>query len=323
MVILRTKLMYCVFNIYKIICGLFYMFNTNKPKKRYPANPIMTKPLNEQIEEQNGNNNMNNNMNTNNNTNNINNTNNEPNNTIGFIKKGNRMVFGNNIGLTVNKQERNIDTPIPTQSLSNYIPILFGMYINGSEYVKYNEKNGTSIFNPLTCSNDDGLQNKLDMYNYKKFTYAPKIELPINLIAKNNPDYYEYHENNESIIIKEKGYYKITYNITYHGSVYNPIFNIIVTDINTQKTEHILYSIHKNNTGVNNDTDNGLYDYEGNNVSVLDDLINTTSHNFLLPIKETGIYAIKLMIKLTESNKNKSIYVHPVKTWIAIEKLAN
>ena len=50
------------------------------------------------------------------------------------------------------------------------------------------------------------------------------------------------------------------------------------------------------------------------------DNINYINHSFIIPIKKSE-YNLSLGIKFNKRNVNKTIFIHPIKTFLTIEKI--
>ena len=184
-----------------------------------------------------------------------------------------------------------------------------GIFTNGHCCCHYDALTGLSVFSP--CENHKSPEES-NMYN--NFTIkVNKIitALPLSLIAQNNTKYYDYDIDNGMVYVKEPGFYKITYNITYHGSIYDVKSKVSII---RNKPEPIMYS---NNSHVNRQLTDQIID----KYYLENEQLRHINHTFFLPIKD-GNAGLMLNIKLNEYNTGKIIFIHPIQTWMVIEKLS-
>lgn len=222
----------------------------------------------------------------------------------------------------VNLEEPLIIPEFETPSLFvTEIPAFFGVFTNGTCCYKYEQSLGISVFNKK-CPNNHKSPNVSTIYNTLRIDYKKDIlVIPTYLIAKNNLKYYDFNSDN-FIVIKEPGYYRITYNLSYHGSIFDIISGVSTIDNNN--IDFIPYSISKSiNRYINDEKNENYYDYNDNNPDILMELAKNINHSFYLPVKHKKPYIISLAIKINKNNVNKTLYIHPVKTWLCIDRIGD
>jgi len=194
----------------------------------------------------------------------------------------------------------------------------FSIFTTESCCYQYNERSGVSVFNQNKCPHKHDSPELSNMYDFKRIKcHETFIKLPLPMITKNDSEYFDYNNETGGIIIKQQGYYRITYMITYHGSIYDMISSVYNID------ESILYSVNKSiNRSRNDVTLDTYYDYSGNDDERTDDLMRCINHSFYLPVKNDDVELI-LTLKLNKHNKNKILYIHPIQTWMTIDKIDN
>ncbi|MBA42822.1 MAG: hypothetical protein CMF62_02295 [Magnetococcales bacterium] len=157
--------------------------------------------------------------------------------------------------------------------------------------------------------------------NYAEIKVNKMVEkIPMNFIKNNESSCY-LHKNNSVHIIKE-GDYRITYNITYHGSIYKLLSGVLIKDVlneTSKKPEFISASINSNKNRFINDTMPDTY-YENPTEDNIDELVNHINHSFIVPIYGSE-YSLTLGLKFNKRNNRKKAFIHPLKTWITIEKI--
>lgn len=195
--------------------------------------------------------------------------------------------------------------------------IFSAVYLNSVCCVHYDEHMGVSTFDTTRCSHNHITINESNTYNYTKIPYVPQIYIRTFYVNLNDTKVYEYDEYNGYILLKEIGHYKVTYNITYHGSINEVIFGIITKTEN--KSEEIPFSINKSRNRCICDTKEDTYYDENNDDNKIEEIMTTVNHTFMFLSKESC--NIQILIKLGEKNKDKTIYIHPLNTWILIEKI--
>tara|TARA_Y100000768_G_C23951905_1_gene670649 strand:+ start:311 stop:1681 length:1371 start_codon:yes stop_codon:yes gene_type:complete len=156
---------------------------------------------------------------------------------------------------------------------------------------------------------DNLLKYKIEQVFYK---------IPINYVQNNNSQCYNFKEDSVNII--KEGDYRITYNIVYHGSIYDFTSGITIKDALSEQEqkdnyEFISFSLNKDKNRQSNDTIPDNY-YE----TMENDNINYINHSFIIPIKKSE-YNLSLGIKFNKRNVNKTIFIHPIKTFLTIEKI--
>lgn len=181
--------------------------------------------------------------------------------------------------------------------------IYFGIYTNGECCYKYN---GTiSEFDKSDCKNNHNNPDESEMYTAATIKIEEEILVPLTLISKNNVMYYNYNGDG-TVSIKEKGYYRITYNILYSGKMKS------VRSYIKMGEEKIPYSYSVNRM-ARNDEDEG------------DELESQTNHTFYMPVKSKGDNRIRMVIKVesrkTKQGVPKEMKIYPVNTWMSIEKV--
>jgi hypothetical protein len=218
------------------------------------------------------------------------------------------------------------------------IPTFFSVFTNGACCYKFNKKLGMSVFDVENCCY--GHKSPSKMYSCKKIYLRNdnEIILPLLLVAKNDTGYYE--QTDSLISIKKHGYYRVTYNIAYHGSIYDLLSKVNV--VKQDKQDTLLYSVNKSNNRLlpyeiltcdslqllPGDDKDKYYEYDGTKSETLDKLTQYINHTFYLPIKKESnnkknYFSVQLTLKINKYNRNKVIYIHPIKTWISIERLDN
>jgi len=177
--------------------------------------------------------------------------------------------------------------------------LFFGIFVKQSCCYIYDKLSGISNLELSQCVNNHTNPND-SINNLLKINIKNEIlNIPINVIIKNNTSSYDFI-NDGSIIFKKKGFYRITYNIVYEGNLSKIQSKIIA--FNGNNYEEIPYSLNKNNNVCINE-------------------IEVINHTFFLQIKN-NLIGLKLYLSLIFINQmNKTVIIHPVQTWLHIEKL--
>lgn len=209
-----------------------------------------------------------------------------------YYKKNSFTIHKNNLYISLLNHQFNQE---PLNDKFNWLcissaPVFFGSFTNGSCCFKYDDKLGQSVF--IDCKNG---------HNEPSSIYEPylidlnrlSVHIPIEFISKINRNYYCL--DNKSINILKDGLYRITYNIAYNITDLRQIDLLVVyiAVLNDDEYEKIPYSI--NNSG------NSQY----------------INHTFIVPIKNNNT---KIILTI-ENIKNNKVYIHPINTFLIIEKI--
>jgi hypothetical protein len=191
--------------------------------------------------------------------------------------------------------------------------LMMVLYTTDNCCFKYSEFKGLSVFDPATCKNKHQDPSQSKMYDYLS-SNKQNIKLHMGLVIENNKAYYDLNDETNNIIIHTEGIYRITYNVRYHGSIYWVISSLYKIFENQQ--DIINESISRSTNRPFNDVEEDRY-YEHHQD---DDLIsNNINHTFFLFLKK-GL-PIELYLEL-KFNQNNIIFVHPLTTWISIERVS-
>ena len=158
-------------------------------------------------------------------------------------------------------------------------------------------KNGESEINCDSCENNHTIEDT-NVYDYLYFKYDNNARLfPINLGYINQThNIYGYNFETTEILIQDPGFYKIIYNIVYNGDVSELTGCVSVTMNN--KTSELITSVKKCFNS--------------------DDKEHHINHTFFCRLR--NICSLRLLVKFKENDNGKHVYVHPIKTWLCIEK---
>lgn len=138
---------------------------------------------------------------------------------------------------------------------------------------------------------------------------GPSISIPLSIII--NPKYGNITRiDNGNIIIKDNGFYRVTYNFAYHGSIYDIISCLSI--LGNNKNNIIPHSIHRSINRNKNDQEDDLY-YNNN------ENINTINHIFYLKVSDAPI-RLTFILKLHEYNIGKILCIHKEKSWICVDR---
>jgi hypothetical protein len=177
-----------------------------------------------------------------------------------------------------------------------------------------------------------------DDKNYRKSVIKNKDEvIPLNLIGKNTGQSYDYIDGNNAVYIINPGLYRITYNITYHGSIYDFISTVRMTDEsdpdNKKELNHVMhsYNISRNRPYEEYDNnDDKSKDKKYTSMKNIDRYTKIINHSFYLLDKKRDdlddpmnvSYKLSLCMKKYSKNVGKKLYIHPITTWMCVEKVS-
>jgi len=172
------------------------------------------------------------------------------------------------------------------EGIDNEVPLLCCCLVSNPCCYRYSEISCTSF--RVDCSCDSNLDQPLEI-----FVKGNQIELPLKMITKSNPKYYD------NIGIIYSGYYRITYNVVFCGSVLG--FTSMVCK---NGDEIILFSI--------------------NRVQSVGNEINYVNKSFISPIRvrDDRTIFLSLCLKFTDHDGVK-LSIYPVETYMNIEWIAN
>lgn len=190
--------------------------------------------------------------------------------------------------------------------------LLFAVFSNNTCCIRYDNDQNHSVYDPSNCQYRHKYITESNLYNFIEYIVKnDTFTIPLNIINTLNNSYYKYNNN---LTIRENGYYRITYNITYHGSVYN-IKSAVSVFFTTE--EYITYSVNRSVNRYGSEDDSYYENIEDEDK--LEDITNYINHSFITPLKKGQ--TIKLLLKFTKRNMNKKLFIHPLNTWITVEKV--
>jgi len=204
-------------------------------------------------------------------------------------------------------------------------PLFFGMFANEVCCAGYNKDREISTYNSKKCTHEHKRLEDSQIYGYKKHTIDDKMyTVPINLVGKSNT-IYQYNSNMESLYIKQEGTYRFTYNLCYHGSIYDVKTMISIEDRDLDSDQQIItFSVNKNVNRFDTTMKDKYYENIKDN-DHLDDITQYVNHSFIYQVKankrENVRYQTCLKLRFTKKNKGKKIFIHPVNTWLSIERI--
>jgi len=219
-----------------------------------------------------------------------------------------------------NNTDANVKNNAYWQKLSGQSQsILFAFFTSESCCYKYDENAGISVF--TKCKHQTPEES--EMYGSKQLEVTEDIDyiLPFTFITKNDTDCFEFKD--DCIHIKKSGYYKVTYNIVYRGSVRTVISKMIVTNSYQEDTDgdYNVFSTNKSVNRMHNDDRNDEYYLNEDNMDETTQYIN---HTFFIPIPNDKHVSHKLEMALLFKNSiGKVILLHPIETWINIERIGD
>jgi hypothetical protein len=184
--------------------------------------------------------------------------------------------------------------------------------------LRYYSDEGKSMILPCKEHSDPDI-NIWDERILSPTSFDP-IVFPI--IAKCDEPFYEFVDRKKSIHISHSGIYKITYNIEFHGSIHMLhalacIKNDLIPDA---KTEAIKNSSCRYWHRPKNDSESDDVYCDSENLG-----INTSNiqHSFVLPLEvEPVSYQLTIGYRVYGIDKGKLLYLHPLSSWILIERLS-
>lgn len=165
---------------------------------------------------------------------------------------------------------------------------LYASHIYSTCCIAYDE-NGLSILDIENCDQHNTIAES-DMYNDTVVEPHVKRIFPISLnyVSQISPAF----EHNSFIVLKKKGFFRITYNVSYQS---NCDIIAFVSVHNEGRFEKLITS-EKHQKAMEGEI--------------------TINHTFYLSAKKNG-YKLKLFIEFTKNNSK--MYIHPIKTWMVIE----
>jgi hypothetical protein len=208
-------------------------------------------------------------------------------------------------------------------------PLIYAMLLNGGDNFSYNKETGIS---EMCEEEEDDELDELDtegapthyssgapdMFQKLELSVKPKSSstsaadsqatayerelVPINYVAKNNMNFYDFDEHRKSISILQPGYYRITYCVAYQGPFkYMETYTLLPQEDGPSK--QVCAS---QNLG-----------------DCLESHVRYTNHTFTLPVKEHGPHKIELHLTPLSKIRNtgpSKVSIKPVNTWITIER---
>lgn len=199
----------------------------------------------------------------------------------------------------------------------------YGLFTNSTCCCHYDTKLRITLYDKSNChhSHNSINESKINAYMKQLITINEQINIPINLVGSMIGLSYNYNKELDSLYILGYGLFKITYNICYHGSIYDVMSYVKIVKDNDSE-EIFSNSKNKSTNRINNDNNDDYYE-KIKDQHHYDDVTQYINHSFVGYIKESKFKKHKIMLMLRFSNRNngKSIFVHPIETWISIEKI--
>jgi len=185
-----------------------------------------------------------------------------------------------------------------TENIDIIRPMYYSIFLNGSCCHYYDEN--ISKIDSSRCIYKHKNPNESDLYECRKIEIDGEDEIivPLSYIKKCTKNYFRYNENTKNVIILKPGLYRLTYNIAYHGTIYD--VNSMISTLD--KLDPILLSMSNNVNYVK-----------------MHETVKNINHTFILPLKQET--QLLLILKFMKHNHDKMIWIHPVRTWMSIEKI--
>ena len=196
-------------------------------------------------------------------------------------------------------------------------------FVNGSCCIKCDGESKTSMIDYDNCPHGHQDKSTSTIYQLQEIDIDENsnvIAIPFSFINICNGCAFDYDSESKNISIKEPGFYSMTYNITYHGSIYNFLARVTTfqRECNCVVGKIIPTSVSKcNNRPVCDAQSAEFY----NCPCDVEDVVNTCNFTFFFCLKEGNICNLLLNLKFPPTNYCQKIFIHPIKTWINIQKL--
>ena len=206
---------------------------------------------------------------------------------------------------------------MPTIESTIHKSSLYGINVTQQCCTKYNTDKNVTLYDTSKCNHNINTTLK-QVHQYTSYTITSKsMHIPINIIGQivNTDISYD----NNKIFITTPGLYKITYNICYHGSLFNTIS--CVTKTNNGNIELFTSSKNKSINRLSTDKTKESY-YTDSTKKNINEITQYINHTFMAYINEKNTNEINLMLIFSSSSINKIIFIHPVETWMFIERVS-
>lgn len=216
---------------------------------------------------------------------------------------------------------------------SKFIPVnpinaheyFYGLFTNSTCCCYYDNNLRLTLYDKSNCPNSHNNINesKINLYIQQIISINEQINIPINLIGSMSGISYSYNKELDAIYIISHGLFKITYNVCYHGSIYDVMSYVKIVKDNDDE-EIFSNSKNKSTNRINNDNDDSYYE-KIKDQHHYDDITQYINHTFIGYIKESKSrqHKIMLMLRFSDKNNGKSIFIHPIETWVSIEKIVD
>lgn len=191
------------------------------------------------------------------------------------------------------------------------IPLVHAFFTNGSCCFKYDIKQNRCVFAPEVCpyEHEDPDQSQIYLPQKININEETNLIIPLNFVTYCDSNYFKVNQDPKTVEILKLGIYRVSYSVTYHGKLTCLTSQICTVEEESKdqyEVEPILYSINHNYRNIDNGSDQ----------------ISVINHTFILPVREKNIHLImSLLFPDTDIENKKSIYIHPVQSWMSIEKL--
>ena len=213
--------------------------------------------------------------------------------------------------------------PVSNTKSSFEMSFFYGIFTTSDCCCRYDHDKRLSIYDASVCPHQhQQFGQEVARFAKVHIHKLTSLNIPINLVGKQIGDCFEYNPEIASVNIKNSGMYRFTYNVCYHGSIYD--FKCIVAK--SDGTDNIDAFTNSHNKSTNRHIYDKTSDKYYENVSSkehLEDITQYINHTFIAYINVNSSNKINLLLNFTKRNIGKIIFLHPVETWINIEKISD